>query len=213
MNLVKLLRTYNPDEAPPVVCFEAADEIERLTAENQTLRLDCLSAETQAGEHFDEVQMLRAELKEEKVIAKYHEAESNKWVNQITTLKAELAEAKQEAALNLLLYLNATECKEPMELKAQSEPVGYVDYGDRVEWYGERPANETDLYTQPTTADKDAERLDWIAKKFFVASWNGVVGSGCKTNWRIAGDYRHAAALLTENTFVNSIDRAMKEGK
>ena len=61
--------------------------------------------------------------------------------------------------------------------------------------------------------DKDRERLDWIAKKFFVASWNGVVGSGCKTNWRIAGDHRHTVELMTESTFLDSIDQAMKESK
>ena len=35
------------------------------------------------------------------------------------------------------------------------EPVGYVDYGDRVEWYT-RPPPETDLYTTPQP-DRTAE--------------------------------------------------------
>lgn len=29
-----------------------------------------------------------------------------------------------------------------------AEPIGYVDYGDRVEWY-KKPAPETDLFTHP----------------------------------------------------------------
>ena len=72
---------------------------------------------------------------------------------------------------------------EPKTKPVESEPVGYVDYGDRVEWY-KKPIPETDLYTTPQpdrTAEleaeltalkaeneslkRDAERLDWMERK------------------------------------------------
>ena len=37
---------------------------------------------------------------------------------------------------------------EPKTKPVESEPVGYVDYGDRVAWY-KKPIPETDLYTAP----------------------------------------------------------------
>ena len=62
-------------------------------------------------------------------------------------------------------------CSQPEQV--ESEPVGYVDYGDRVEWY-KKPAPETDLYTTPQpdrtaeleqlrqrVADLEKERDDW----------------------------------------------------
>ena len=44
---------------------------------------------------------------------------------------------------------------EPKTKPVESEPVGYVDYGDRVEWY-KKPIPETDLYTTPQP-DRTAE--------------------------------------------------------
>ena len=43
----------------------------------------------------------------------------------------------------------------PQPEQVKGEPVGYVDYGDRVEWY-KKPAPETDLYTTPQP-DRTAE--------------------------------------------------------
>ena len=46
---------------------------------------------------------------------------------------------------------------------SKQEPVGYVDYGDRVEWYS-KPAPETDLFTHPVnTADIEQRVAEAIA--------------------------------------------------
>ena len=53
------------------------------------------------------------------------------------------------------LMIAAAPQPEPVDV----DPVGYVDYGDRVEWH-KKPAPETDLYTTPQpdrTAELEAE--------------------------------------------------------
>lgn len=56
----------------------------------------------------------------------------------------------------------------------------------------------------------DGKRLEFIERKLFVHSWNGVIDSGSQTNWRIAGDYRHTTAKMLGNDFRAAIDNAMK---
>ena len=56
------------------------------------------------------------------------------------------------------LMLAAAPQPEPVDV----DPVGYVDYGDRVEWY-KKPAPETDLYTTPQP-DRTAE-LEAVLKE------------------------------------------------
>ena len=61
--------------------------------------------------------------------------------------------------------------------------------------------------------EKDAARLDWIQRNLFGHKWNGVVGSGCTTQWSIAPDYRHTTANIKtgdiEIDFRAAIDAAM----
>ena len=61
----------------------------------------------------------------------------------------------------------------------------------------------------PEDIRKDADRLDWINGAFFQTHWNGVLGSGNRIYWRIAGDYRHTAAKMIGNTFREAIDAAI----
>ena len=141
------------------------------------------------------------------------------------TLKAELAEARDHIAFEGALENDAN------YRPAQSEPVGEVEARHFTEQtrYGfvehSVVANKTDkalavgtkLYAAPQPAavptpsqpSKDTKRLDWIAKKFFVCSWNGVVGEGSQQYWRIAGDHRHTTSLMTESSFLDAIDTAM----
>ena len=72
---------------------------------------------------------------------------------------------------------------EPKTKPVESEPVGYVDYGDRVEWY-RKPIPETDLYTTPQP-DRTAE-LEAALKvardgidKFLVANDPTEFGCAC----------------------------------
>ena len=48
----------------------------------------------------------------------------------------------------LYLVWKAMLAAAPQPEPVDVDPVGYVDYGDRVEWY-KKPAPETDLYTTP----------------------------------------------------------------
>ena len=57
-------------------------------------------------------------------------------------------------------------------------------------------------------AKSDAARLDWIEKALFRKSWNGVMGSGSKTNWRVLEGYRHVVQKMVGNTFREAIDAA-----
>ena len=110
----------------------------------------------------------------------------------------------------------------------ESEPVGYVDYGDRVEWY-KKPIPETDLYTTPQpdrTAEleaeltalkaenesllKDAERLDWVEHQDFhdlsfailVDQPNdGMTAVSISEGWHLGNNLREA------------IDAAMAQGE
>ena len=51
------------------------------------------------------------------------------------------------------------------ELAKENKPVGHVDYGDRVEWYGTKPVPETDLFTIPPTAEQvEQETAEACAK-------------------------------------------------
>lgn len=65
---------------------------------------------------------------------------------------------------------------------------------------------------QLAAAQKDSERLDHLAT-LFEHSWNGVMGLGAKTFWRLAGDYRHRVAKMVGKTFREAIDAARKEGE
>lgn len=70
-------------------------------------------------------------------------------------------------------------------------------------------ASEVDRLTKEVEALRaDAERLDWIELALFGHSWNGVMGSGSKTNWRVWDGYRHVAAKMIGNTFREAIDAA-----
>lgn len=60
---------------------------------------------------------------------------------------------------------------------AYDDPVGYVGYGDRVEWY-KKPAPETDLYTTPQpdrTAELEAALK--VARDALIAYSNGASGA------------------------------------
>ena len=57
-------------------------------------------------------------------------------------------------------------------------------------------AIEAAILAKLETLEADAERLDWLQKALFVNRWNGVVGSGCATQWSIAPDYRHTVAKM-----------------
>ena len=59
----------------------------------------------------------------------------------------------------------------------------------------------------------DAARLNWIDKALFQHQWNGVVGAGAKTYWRIAGDYRQTAAKMEGETFREAVDAAIRDLK
>lgn len=70
---------------------------------------------------------------------------------------------------------------------------------------------EAELRAQLAAAQTDAEQLDWLERKLFVRTWNGVIDSGSNTRWRVAdGDYRRMAATMNGDTFRAAIDAAMK---
>jgi hypothetical protein len=65
------------------------------------------------------------------------------------------------------------------------------------------------LRTQLAEAQKDAQRLDRIETALFARSWNGVIDSGSRYDWRIAGDFRHTTARMVGETFREAIDAAL----
>ena len=56
----------------------------------------------------------------------------------------------------------------------------------------------------------DAGRLNWLDGAIFVHRWNGVIDSGSRVNWSVAGDYRHTCNNMVGNDFRAAIDAAMK---
>lgn len=54
----------------------------------------------------------------------------------------------------------------------------------------------------------DSERLDWIGQKLFMSRWNGVIDSGSRVNWMLAGDYRHTMHHMQGPTLRAAIDAA-----
>jgi hypothetical protein len=59
--------------------------------------------------------------------------------------------------------------------------------------------------------EADAKRLEFVEVRLFGKSWNGVIDSGSRTDWRIASDYRHTTRKMVGHTFRDAIDNAMKE--
>jgi len=59
--------------------------------------------------------------------------------------------------------------------------------------------------------EADAKRLDFVEGRLFGKSWNGVIDSGSRTDWRIASDYRHTTQKMVGHTFRDALDNAMKE--
>ena len=70
------------------------------------------------------------------------------------------------------------------------------------------------LLARLDAAELDSKRLEWIKAQFFTSHWNGVVDSGSRTTWQVAGYYRHAALKMTTNglepDFRAGIDAAIK---
>jgi len=59
--------------------------------------------------------------------------------------------------------------------------------------------------------EADARRLEFVESRLFGKSWNGVIDSGSRTDWRIASDYRHITQKMVGHTFRDAIDNAMKD--
>jgi hypothetical protein len=59
--------------------------------------------------------------------------------------------------------------------------------------------------------EADAKRLEFVEVRLFGKSWNGVIDSGSRTDWRIASDYRHTTQKMVGHTFRDALDNAMKE--
>lgn len=54
----------------------------------------------------------------------------------------------------------------------------------------------------------DRDRLDWLERTLFDKWWNGVIDSGSKTLWRMAGPHRHALQRMVGDTLRAAIDNA-----
>jgi len=59
--------------------------------------------------------------------------------------------------------------------------------------------------------EAEAKRLDFVESRLFGKSWNGVIDSGSRTDWRIASDHRHITQKMVGHTFRDALDNAMKE--
>jgi hypothetical protein len=59
--------------------------------------------------------------------------------------------------------------------------------------------------------EADTKRLDFVESRLFGKSWNGVIDSGSRTDWRIASDHRHITQKMVGHTFRDALDNAMKE--
>jgi hypothetical protein len=59
--------------------------------------------------------------------------------------------------------------------------------------------------------EADTKRLGFVEVRLFGKSWNGVIDSGSRTDWRIASDHRHITRNMVGHTFRDAIDNAMKE--
>lgn len=60
-------------------------------------------------------------------------------------------------------------------------------------------------------AEEAEARLAWIERWLFEHKWNGVIDSGSRTYWYIAGNFRHITAKMVGDTFEAAIDAARKE--
>jgi hypothetical protein len=69
----------------------------------------------------------------------------------------------------------------------------------------EREANAL-LTSEVEALRADAERLDWLQNNLFTHHWNGVVGSGCSVQWRVAPDYRFKSRTLTDSSGIMAGD-------
>jgi hypothetical protein len=59
--------------------------------------------------------------------------------------------------------------------------------------------------------EADAKRLEFVESRLFGKSWNGVIDSGSRTDWRVASDHRHITRKMVGHTFRDALDNAMKE--
>ena len=62
-------------------------------------------------------------------------------------------------------------------------------------------AQRLELLSKLAVAELDSKRLEWIKAQFFTSHWNGVVDSGSRTTWQVAGNYRHTAFKMTTSDF------------
>jgi hypothetical protein len=59
--------------------------------------------------------------------------------------------------------------------------------------------------------EADTKRLGFVEVRLFGKSWNGVIDSGSRTDWRIASDHRHITQKMVGHTFRDALDNAMEE--
>jgi hypothetical protein len=81
-------------------------------------------------------------------------------------------------------------------------------FAARQEWWNSRMF---ELEQKVAELEADAKRLEFVEVRLFGKSWNGVIDSGSRTDWRIASDYRHTTQKMVGHTFRDALDNAMKE--
>lgn len=75
---------------------------------------------------------------------------------------------------------------------------------------GQRFVAERDALVEKMRACQlDAKRLEWIERKLFYRKWNGVIDSGSRFDWQVAGDFRHTTQHMVGEKFREAIDAAL----
>jgi len=81
-------------------------------------------------------------------------------------------------------------------------------FAARQEWWN---SLMFELEQKVAELEADAKRLEFVESRLFGKSWNGVIDSGSRTDWRIASDYLHTTRKMVGHTFRDAIDNAMKD--
>lgn len=110
------------------------------------------------------------------------------------------------------MYISTLEDGKNGQVKHVASIGDYIIKGVKGEFYACKPDIFELTYeaVEKNGVLSDTELIDWLEKNLFVKGWNGVVGTGAKTNWRLdEGSWRHKVANMNGETFRDALRAAI----